>query len=588
MSDDNAANTAPEWPLRPWLLAALLGLGGLLIHFITYGHDNVPWRMAAAAFVLFGAIAAAFTPERDRWKEPAAFALAVGMVMAGLAWRAVRYGESLPDEEYGFAAGVVATALALPLLQAGFHRRRFATPYREVYHHVWTDAISAAGTVAFTGLSWVVLALMSELFHLLEIDLLRDAMNEGWFGLSFTGLAAGAALGTIRNQIKVLATMQTVVLLVASLLAVPLAVGLVIFLLATAVSGPQVLWDATRSATPLLLACAAGSFVLANAIARQDDAAMTKNRVMRVAGWALAAVILPLAVFAAFSMGLRLNQYGFSPERLWGLVAIVVAVACGLIYWIALARGRKAGWAGKVRTATFHFGLVVCGLALLLALPILDFGAISTRNQLARLESGKVAVDEFDFYALRWDFGASGKRALNRLAADPNDAIRQAAHAALTATSRPFLVPEEGRFAGEFKVYPEGSPLPPELRQAIAGQAYGVCQADMLCRVYLQRDGVTAVVVGDGCAKPGITREEQLRIEPRCGEAAIAAFVLVDGSWQPASGRVVPAPAAMTPAQERESLRQEREAIESGDVTVGPARLRQVYVGDKPASGPFE
>jgi hypothetical protein len=260
------------------------------------------------------------------------------------------------------------------------------TPYAEIYGHVWTDAICAAGALAFTGISWVVLALLSELFVLLKIEVLHELMDEAWFGWTFSGLAAGAALGTLRNQIKVIATMQTVVLLVASLLAVPLALGLVVFLGATVISGPQVLWDATRSATPLLLACAAGSFVLVNAIARQDDGAMTRSRVMRGAGLVLAAVILPLAVFAAFSMGLRLNQYGLAPERLWALVAIVVACVCGVGYWVALVRGRKGGWAGYLRTATFHLALVVCGLAALLALPIFDFGAISTRNQVARLE----------------------------------------------------------------------------------------------------------------------------------------------------------------------------------------------------------
>ena len=106
----------------------------------------------------------------------------------------------------------------------------------------------------FTGISWVVLALLSELFRLLKLDFLHELMDHAWFGWTFSGLAAGAALGTLRNQLKVIATMQTVVLLVASLLAVPLAVGLVLFLLATAVSGPQVLWDATRSATPTRVA----------------------------------------------------------------------------------------------------------------------------------------------------------------------------------------------------------------------------------------------------------------------------------------------------------------------------------------------
>ncbi|KRA84341.1 DUF4153 domain-containing protein [Altererythrobacter sp. Root672] len=431
--------TSPhDWPLRPWILAALLGLAGLLIHFATKDSEQVAWRMALAAFLFFGPIAAGFTLERERWKEPAIFSVGVGLVMAGLTWRAVRYGEYLPDEQYGFAAGVVATALALPLFQADFHRRRLKTPYREIYGHVWTDVISAAGALAFTGLSWVVLALISELFRLLKIDLLHNLMDQAWFGWTFSGLAAGAALGTIRNQLKVLATMQTVVLLVASLLAVPLAVGLVVFLLATAVSGPQVLWDATRSATPLLLACAAGSFVLANAIARQDDEAMTRSRVMRIAGLVLAAVILPLAVFAAFSMGQRLNQYGLAPERLWGLVAIVVACVCGVGYWVALIRGRRTGWATQMRSATFHFGLFVCGLAVLLALPILDFGAISTRSQVARLENGRVKPAKFDFAALRWDFGEPGKRALQRLVKDSNADIAERAQLALAQAERTY------------------------------------------------------------------------------------------------------------------------------------------------------
>jgi hypothetical protein len=70
-------------------------------------------------------------------------------------------------------------------------------------------------------------------------------------------------------------------------------------------------------------------------------------------------------------------------------------------------------------------------LALFLALPILNFGAISAGNQLHRLESGKVTPDKFDFAALRWDFGDAGKRALARLAKDPNAHIAELAQAAL-------------------------------------------------------------------------------------------------------------------------------------------------------------
>jgi len=522
MSDDT--ETAAEWPLRPWLLAGMLGLAGLLIWLVTEGNEDVPWQMAAAAFLFFGAIAAAFTIERGRWKEPLVFAVGVGAVMAGLAWRAVQYGEYLPDEQYGFAAGVVATALALPLFQAGFHRRRFATPYPEIYGHVWTDAISAAGALAFTGLSWIVLALMSELFHLLKIDLLRDLMDEGAFGWTFSGLAAGAALGTIRNQLKVLTVMQTVVLLVASLLAVPLAIGLTVFLLATAVSGPQVLWDATRSATPLLLACAAGAFVLTNAIARQGDEAMTGSRVMRIAGWILAAVVLPLAVFAAVSMGLRIGQYGFAPERLWGLVAVVVACVCGVAYWAALVRGRKAGWAVYLRKSTFHLGLVVCSLALVLALPILDFGAISTRNQVARLQSGKVPADRFDFAALRWDFGESGRRALTRLARSGNESIAEMAEAALVQTERTYPGYAEP-FRGDEDFVLSVQPDSPALRRLVLDYLKGnPWQCQERCVALDLGDSTegrrVAIVQGAGyqvvLLKPG-----QARVPPEVAPAAI-------------------------------------------------------------------
>jgi len=462
--DEGSSTVLSDWPLRPWLLAGLFGCAGLLIWLATHGHDDVPWRIAVAAFLFFASIAAAFTLESGRWKAPAIFALVIGLVMAGLAWRAVRYGESLPDEEFGYAAAVLASVLALPLFQAGFVQKRLATPYADIHYHVWTDAISAAGALAFTGLSWIVLAVLSELFHLLKIDLLRDLMDEGWFGWTFSGIACGAAFGVLRNQVKVLGTLLSVVLLVLSLLAVPVAAGLAIFLLATAVSGPDVLWEATRSATPVLLACAAGAFVLTCAIIRDEGEGMSRSRIMRIAALVLAVVILPLAIFAAVSMGLRLAQHGLSPERLWGLVAIVVACAFGVGYWVALARGGNAGWAAKLREANFHLSLGVCALALLLALPVLDFGAISTRNQLARLESGKVKPADFDYAALRWEFGEPGKRALEVLAQGSSDAA-EFAEVALQQEKRIYGIDRPIRRDEDFDLAVQ--PDDPELRQLV-------------------------------------------------------------------------------------------------------------------------
>lgn len=436
----NESEHVSEWPLRPWVLAGLLGFAGLMI-WVCAGDEGpdttVGWQAAAAAFFFFGGISLAFTLERDRWKELVAFAGMAGLVMAGLAWRSVGAAGAIPSPDYGMLAGAVATALALPLFQAGFHRTRWATPYARIHHTVWTDAICFAGSMAFVGASWLLLVLLSELFHLLEIDLLRDLIGQAWFGWTWSGTAFGAALGVLRNEIGILSTLKRVVMTVLSILAVPLAAGLAIFLGAMVVSGPDVLWQATRNATPILLLCAAGAWVLANAILRDDDADMSGNRLLRLAALVLVVIVLPLTVFAAVSLGTRIAQHGLSPERLWGIIAIAVATAYGLAWFVAVVRSwRSDAWRDNVRRANLHLAVGISVVALFLALPIIDFGAIAARNQVARLEAGKVSADEFDYAALRWDFGNAGRRALAKLEGSANPDVARLAREARRQTQR--------------------------------------------------------------------------------------------------------------------------------------------------------
>src|SRR3546814_14415637 len=75
-------------------------------------------------------------------------------------------------------------------------------------------------------------------------------------------------------------------------------------------------------------------------------------------------------------------------------------------------------------------------LAAFLALPVLDFGAISTRDQLARLESGAVKTEKFDWAALAFDFGPSGRKALAELARSPRADRANLAKWALAAKNR--------------------------------------------------------------------------------------------------------------------------------------------------------
>ncbi len=427
-----------DWPLRPWVLAGIGALAGLVVNLIMEGDGESRIAVAAAAFFFFGFVAATFVLRPDRLTESAVFSLGLGAVMGGIAWLAYNATDNRAGTEFAFAAGVFFSLLAVPLFQAEFHRRRWQTPYPETHFHCWTDAVSAGGALAFVGLSWLVLWLLHGLFSIVGIAVIEDLIQTRGFPGLFMGATFGGAMGVLRNQLGVLGTLQRVVMLVFSLLSVPFAAALLIFLAILLASGGVALWDATDSATPILLSCAVAAFIFANAIIRDDDAARSANVVMQAAAMVLSACIFPLTVFAAISMGIRIDQYGLSPERIWALIAIVIATAYGLAYWVGLARGRMAAWSTYLRIANLRLAVASCIVALILAFPLVDFGALSTRDQLARLEAGVVSPEDFDYAALKWDFGDAGRAALAELEEHSDPQIAQFAEDTQTLENRPY------------------------------------------------------------------------------------------------------------------------------------------------------
>ena len=202
-----------DWPLRPWMFAALLALAGLAIHFLTDNANDSGPRIAAAAFIAFASGAFVFTAERGRYVAPAIFSIVTGLVVGGLTWRAVGAGNDVADGGYAVAAGVFACLLAVPLFQADFLHRRLQTDYKDIHYFVWTDAITGAGAFAFMGLAWLLIGLVAALLDLVGIPL-EDLLRKDWFVAVFIGLTLGAGLGTLRNELKIIGTLQSVVLLV--------------------------------------------------------------------------------------------------------------------------------------------------------------------------------------------------------------------------------------------------------------------------------------------------------------------------------------------------------------------------------------
>jgi hypothetical protein len=601
---DNQTSAAVDdsvWPHRTLILLAVGAAAVLAIQQLTapekwadFGWPLPLWRTAVATGIAVGALAFGFGLSRVRRVWTLFFAVGLGLVSSLIIWW---NGQPGGWWSWSGASLLLAIAIAVPLFQVARDEGRWSFPYPQTHGHAWTNVVLWGACWLFVGIALLLAHLLGELFALIGIGLLKDLLRHNWSNALLIGAAFGTALGLLRDRDRVVGLLQRVVNAVLSVLAPVLATALLLFVLSLPFTGLGSLWGATKSTTPTLMACVTGALVLANAVIGHGDDDEAKGPVLRWSALGLGVVILPLAIIAAIAMGLRLHQYGMTPDRLWGVVCVVFAVGYGLVYLVAVVRKRQ-DWGPLIRRENIRLAFATMGIALLLATPVAGFNAISTRDQVVRLKSGKVGVDRFDWAALAFDFGDPGRRALADLQRSSNPAIRNQANITLKADGRYSVElaseAEAQRFKGSFEIRPAGATLPEALKVKItavsASPSYDwddsvPCKGTVLCRVYMQPDGSSAAVIGDGCMSLPVAD----RIDPKhkCS-IDTAVFVLRGTEWTNSNKLNEATEPKMIPDQERASLKSERDAVDTGKVEVRNVTQRQLFVGDKPVGQPFK
>lgn len=567
------------WPLRAAILPALGAFCGVIVYFLSRGPGVSQWtgeplRMAAAAFAAAGGLVFAFSLERLRWRWAAAFAAAAGLVVALVGWWNGPPDDWGAGEGWQFFASLVAVAFAVPLFQAArdYGGRRF--PVRAAHSHAWANLILWCAACAFVGATILLTVLLSELFRLIGIDFIHRLLEAGWFPAMLIGAALGGAIGLLRDRDNVLHLLQKVVRTILSVLAPVLALGLVLFVGALPFTGLEPLWSQTKSTTPILLVCILGAVVLANAVVGNGAEEEARSPLLRWAAMALAAIIVPLALVAAVSTGKRIGQYGVTPDRLWAGVFVAAAAALAISYLIGLIRGRRS-WPAALRRANVRLALGLSALALFLALPIVSFGAISASDQVARLQSGKVTPERFDWAAMRFDFGPAGRKALERLTATGPEAVRAYATRALAARDRWPLIEQDEAAAkaralpGKLLITPAGTAVPPALLDLIASRSR--C-ADLECRLRFDGAGGAVLVV-----------QHCLDCEP-----FVRFYAGGPDSWREVEPYVGPSDGDLDPPARAVAGERRRRAIAAGRVEVRIVEKRQLFVDGEPVGPVFE
>ncbi|MCW3835509.1 DUF4153 domain-containing protein [Sphingomonas canadensis] len=594
--DGDAEDGGLDWNWRPVALA-LLGLAtGVGVHLILrqdFDPARTHWQLIQLVALVVTAGMIGFTVERRSWILPLVFAVATGAVAAAVTWWNGPPHLWEGSDGWRLFALFLAIAIAAPLFQAAHGEGAPSFPYPAVHDHAWTNVVLWVACWVFVGVVFLLMWLLAALFNLIELTFLRELLEKDWFIRALTGLAFGTGLGVLRDHDAVVRLLQRVVATVLAVLAPVLAIGLAVFLGALPFTGLSALWGATDHATPVLLSCVIGALILANAVIGNSDEQESRIAVLRWGSLALAVVILPLVALAALGTGLRISQYGFTPDRLWAATFVGIAALYGIAYWVSLVRGRLE-WQESARPANLGLAFVVLLVSLVLATPLVSFNAISVQDQLARLESGKVAPDKFDWAALAFDFGQPGRDALEKLKASPNAAIKAKAVEAAKSDNRWGLdmarqqVENAGKVTVNARMLPAGAKLPDGLRDTLA-DAFD-CVRDSKCTV-LMVSPAEAIVLSDSCyavpepeptpapapdksqpklsvampviANSGCQGGTRYRFDGKAWERA---------NWQPQPGQ--PATAAA--------------GFKDGKVEVRTVPRRQLFVGGVPVGEPFE
>jgi hypothetical protein len=568
-----ALDHSDDWPMRAWGLAILGGIVG----FIIYGADalsdtpNPELLYATVAFFVVAGGVFAFTVEKTNIQKSIIFAAIAGVICGFAVYNNIGAALFYEMDTMPIFSAALAVGIAAPLFQAWciggmpWPLRRSEISYPVIHDYAWTNAVLLFAAKLFALLAFLLILLLGNLFDLLGIKVILETLQETWFIWPFLGFVSFGAVGLLRDRTKILITLQIVVRKILSVFAPVLAAGLILFLLAILFTGLSPLWDATKYTSAIILLVAAASITLANTTIGDTLQDETNSRILRIAAAALSLAILPLSIIAAVSVGLRISQYGYTPSRLWALIIVIIAVAYGIGYLVSILRARAA-WMPAIRSANLNLAIGLCATALLLAMPLINFNAISTSNQLARLESGKVSVNKFDWAALRYDFGAPGRDAIATLMkSGKTPEIRLAAANANSADGRWEVqnLQKNSDIGADLKaritVVPNKIELPAELVEYL--QSDNCRPSAIECIVKYNPGDTQAIVV--------------YKLDEDTPFFSFRA-VFENGKWK------APTNEAIIEDIDADAMRTELELAKQGKIEIRTVERRQIFIGDKP------
>ncbi len=396
----------------------------------SWTHGGVGDRAFVAAFTalaVFSGVTLALAGPLTLTRASAAAAALAAPLSGLMTWASLRFDDPARflDSGPGVLIACLIVLLATPFLALAAEDRRPVFDYARLFDAAWTITVRTAAAWAFLAAFWALVLMSNALLELVGIDLIEVLFDTDWLRFAVSGAVLGLGLAVayeLRDFVSPLLILRLLRLLLPVLLVV-----VAIFLAALPLRGLSGLFgDFSTAAT--LMGVAVGAITLISTALDREDGAGIRTPGMKLAARGLALMLPVLTTLAAWSVALRIAQYGWTPDRVLAATAAAVIAVYGLAYAVAALRGR--GWRGRIRQANVRMALVALVGACLWFTPVLNPERISANNQMERFLDGRSDLSQLPVWRLQSDWGVAGQRALDRVVAqsgDPEVAARVAA-----------------------------------------------------------------------------------------------------------------------------------------------------------------
>jgi len=426
---------------RIFIVATAL-VQGALLYLLRYGQEQGWWLASMPGWRIFNytlilAVPGMMTLSVVRlgdtrfWQHVAALGVTLTGLAAWVTWNA----SGAPGLDQGAILAPFAVTIAIGVfvsiawLQARQRHGSWRVPYSTLFECAWQNALTLLLAAGFTAICWGVLTLWAKLFTLLDIRFFHTLFQRSDFTHLATGTMAGLGILIGRTQHRPVQIARQILFAVFKGLLPLLALIALMFIVSLPFTGLEPLWKTGWSAFSLLLVVAL-MVLFTNAVYQDGERDWPYPVWLRRV---VEAALLALPVYAALALcalGVRIQQYGWTSARIWGLLAALVALGYALGYAVSALRSRRR-WLQPLAGVNKALSCAVIGVVVLANSPLIDVFNITVNSQLQRLRSSAAMPDRGDLMHLRFQVGRRGYQALQVLRTEPAMVVRSStAHAA--------------------------------------------------------------------------------------------------------------------------------------------------------------